>query len=61
LPTGWVTYSGLKPRKYGRSWGLPNYCSKCGKTVRELADEQGVRVEAQHARRYLAVHLMVAH
>lgn len=57
LPFGWVTHSGLKPRKYGNHWGLPNYCSKCDKTAKQL----GYEGPPNQTRRFMFVHALSEH
>lgn len=62
LPPGWQTC--FKPRRYGNSYGIPNYCGKCGKTVRAIIEEDRRNPDTMswpQRRRYLLAHLQVAH
>jgi hypothetical protein len=47
----------FKIRRYGNNFGIPNWCPKCGQTAREL----GYDGPTNQARRYMFVHMLVAH
>lgn len=62
LPPGWL--SSFKPRRYGNSFGVPSTCLKCGKTARAIIEEDHRNPDVmswQQKRRYLLVHLQIAH
>jgi len=64
LPYGWVTHSGLKVRKYGKNFGVPNYCTKCGQTVRQLVEHDKLNVGAMSApqrRTFMFAHVLSDH
>lgn len=37
LPPNWL--GSWKPRRYGKGWGVPNWCPKCGKSLKEICEE----------------------
>lgn len=60
LPPSW--YGSWRPRRYGNHFGIPNRCPKCGRSVTEIALEDGREVPHGPWRRtYLALHLGTAH
>lgn len=60
LPAGFLNY--FKPRRYGRSWGIPNICPHCKRTAVDLIEEEGLNpAYISDRRRYLLVHIVAKH
>lgn len=62
LPPGFLR--SWKPRRYGNGWGIPNWCPKCGKTLREIAEEDRRDYKLMNTgqrRTYMFVHAAEAH
>lgn len=59
LPPGF--HASWKVRRYGNNLGVPNWCPRCGKTVRQIAEEDGREVRKGWLKTYLAMHLERAH
>lgn len=59
LPPGF--HASWKVRRYGNHLGVANWCPRCGKTVRQIAEEDGRVVPKGWLKTYLAMHLERAH